>query len=66
MIFFVLRRFGVMVLTALALTFVVFYLTNLPPNLEKLARTEGSPHLRERLPVLECGVHPPCHGNFYA
>lgn len=39
---FVLRRFGVMVLTALALTFVVFYLTNLPPNLEKLARTEGS------------------------
>ena len=42
MIFFVLRRFGVMVLTALALTFVVFYLTNLPPILEKLARTEGS------------------------
>ncbi len=39
---FVLRRLGVMALTALALTFVVFYLTNLPPNLEKLARTEGS------------------------
>ncbi len=31
-----------MLLTALVLTFVVFYLTNLPPNLEKLARTEGS------------------------
>ena len=31
-----------MALTALALTFIVFYLTNLPPNLEKLARTEGS------------------------
>ena len=39
---FVLRRLGVMLLTAIALTFVVFYLTNLPPNLEKLARTEGS------------------------
>jgi peptide/nickel transport system permease protein len=39
---FVLRRLGVMLLTALALTFIVFYLTNLPPNLEKLARTEGS------------------------
>lgn len=42
MLLFVAKRFGVMVLTALALTFVVFYLTNLPPNLEKLARTEGS------------------------
>jgi peptide/nickel transport system permease protein len=39
---FILRRLGVMLLTALVLTFVVFYLTNLPPNLEKLARTEGS------------------------
>jgi len=42
MVKFVARRLGVMILTALALTFVVFYLTNLPPNLEKLARTEGS------------------------
>jgi len=42
MVKFVARRLGVMLLTALALTFVVFYLTNLPPNLEKLARTEGS------------------------
>ncbi len=42
MLRFVLRRLGVMVLTALVLTFVVFYLTNLPPNLEKLARSEGS------------------------
>jgi peptide/nickel transport system permease protein len=42
MLKFVARRLGVMVLTALALTFVVFYLTNLPPNLEKLARSEGS------------------------
>ena len=31
-----------MILTALCLTFVVFYLTNLQPNLEKLAKTEGN------------------------
>lgn len=39
---FLLRRLATMVLTALCLTFVVFYLTNLPPNLEKLAKAEGS------------------------
>lgn len=42
MLKFVIKRLGVMALTALVLTFVVFYLTNLPPNLEKLARSEGS------------------------
>ena len=42
MLIFVARRLGLMLLTALALTFIVFFLTNLPPNLEKLARTEGS------------------------
>ena len=42
MLKFVIRRLGVMFLTALALTFIVFFLTNLSPNLEKLARTEGS------------------------
>lgn len=42
MLSFVLRRIGVMALTAIALTFIVFYLTNLPPNLEKLAKSEGS------------------------
>lgn len=31
-----------MLLTALALTFVVFFLTNLNPNLEKLAKTQGN------------------------
>lgn len=31
-----------MILTALCLTFVVFFLTNLYPNLEKLAKTEGN------------------------
>jgi len=37
---FLLRRIGVMILTALCLTFVVFFLTNLFPNLEKLAKSE--------------------------
>jgi peptide/nickel transport system permease protein len=31
-----------MVLTALCLTFIVFFLTNLFPNLEKLAKTQGN------------------------
>ncbi len=39
---FILRRVGVMILTALCLTFIVFSLTNLYPNLEKLAKTEGN------------------------
>ncbi len=38
---FILRRAGVMLLTALCLTFIVFFLTNLFPNLEKLAKTQG-------------------------
>jgi peptide/nickel transport system permease protein len=42
MLMFILRRFGMMCLTALVLTFIVFFLTNLAPNLEKLARSEGS------------------------
>ncbi|WP_022704514.1 ABC transporter permease [Pseudorhodobacter ferrugineus] len=42
MVMFLLRRFGIMVLTAICLTFIVFSLTNLTPNLEKLARSEGS------------------------
>ena len=39
---FILRRTGVMILTALCLTFIVFFLTNLYPNLEKLAKTQGN------------------------
>ncbi|MEY1555378.1 ABC transporter permease [Yoonia sp. R2331] len=39
---FILRRLGVMILTALCLTFIVFWLTNLFPNLEKLAKTQGN------------------------
>ena len=39
---FILRRLGVMIFTALCLTFIVFFLTNLYPNLEKLAKTQGN------------------------
>lgn len=39
---FILGRLGVMALTALCLTFIVFSLTNLYPNLEKLAKTEAN------------------------
>ena len=39
---FILRRSGVMIITALCLTFIVFFLTNLYPNLEKLAKTQGN------------------------
>ncbi|SEL38017.1 peptide/nickel transport system permease protein [Roseovarius azorensis] len=41
MAMFILRRVGIMILTALSLTFIVFFLTNLYPNLEKLAKTQG-------------------------
>ena len=36
----VLNRLGVMLLTVLCLTFAVFFLTNLQPSLEKLAKTQ--------------------------
>ncbi len=39
---FILRRTAVMIVTALCLTFIVFFLTNLFPNLEKLAKTQGN------------------------
>jgi len=44
---FLLRRLGVMLLTALCLTFIVFFLTNLYPNLEKLAKTQGNFRMSE-------------------
>ncbi|MDQ2067812.1 ABC transporter permease, partial [Xinfangfangia sp. CPCC 101601] len=47
MLIFVLKRFAVMLMTVLALTFVVFYLTNLPPNLEKLAKSEASARMTD-------------------
>ena len=42
MFVFILRRIGAMLATMLALTFIVFYLVNLPGNLEKIAKTEGN------------------------
>ncbi|MCF1710016.1 ABC transporter permease [Tabrizicola sp. J26] len=47
MIVFVIRRILTMVLTALCLTFIVFYLTNLPANLEKLAKSEASARMSD-------------------
>ncbi|WP_416898521.1 MAG: ABC transporter permease [Minwuia sp.] len=44
---FLLRRIGVMILTALCLTFVVFFLTNLEPNLEKLTKSEGNQRMTD-------------------
>ena len=47
MLSFILRRLGVMILTALCLTFIVFFLTNLYPNLEKLAKTQGNQRMSD-------------------
>ena len=47
MLLFILRRVGVMALTALCLTFIVFALTNLSPNLEKLAKSEGNARMTD-------------------
>ncbi len=47
MLRFLLRRIGVMLLTALCLTFVVFFLTNLYPNLEKVAKLEGTQRMTD-------------------
>jgi len=42
MVIFILRRLHVMLLSTLCLTFLIFVLTNLPPSLEKLAKTQGN------------------------
>ncbi|MEN8831466.1 MAG: ABC transporter permease [Pacificibacter sp.] len=47
MVLFLLRRLAFMILTALCLTFIVFALTNLPPNLEKLAKTQGNSRMAD-------------------
>ena len=44
---FILRRTGIMLLTAICLTFLVFVMTNLYPNLEKLAKTQGNFRMSE-------------------
>ncbi len=47
MLMFLLRRIGVMLVTALCLTFVVFYLTNLPAKLETLAKTQAGSRISD-------------------
>ncbi|MDO9525332.1 MAG: ABC transporter permease, partial [Gemmobacter sp.] len=47
MLLFLIKRFAVMIATAICLTFIVFYLTNLPPNLEKLAKSEASARMSD-------------------
>ncbi len=42
MLIFLARRVGTMLLTALTLTFIVFFLTNMDARLETLAKTQGS------------------------
>ncbi|MCY3878507.1 MAG: ABC transporter permease [Rhodobacteraceae bacterium] len=44
---FLLKRLGVMALTAMVLTFVVFFLTNLQPNLEKVAKFQGNQRMTD-------------------
>ncbi|SIN90706.1 ABC transporter permease [Vannielia litorea] len=44
---FLLRRIGTMILTALCLSFIVFYLTNLDSNLEKLAKFQGNSRMSD-------------------
>ena len=44
---FILRRVGLMLVTSICLTFIVFFLTNLFPNLEKLAKTQGNFRMSE-------------------
>ncbi|HHX90704.1 MAG TPA: ABC transporter permease [Paracoccus sp.] len=47
MLLFLLRRVGVMVVTAVCLTFIVFYLTNLPAKLETLAKTQAGTRMTD-------------------
>jgi peptide/nickel transport system permease protein len=56
MLLFLIRRMATMVLTALCLTYIVFYQTNLPPNLEKLAKSEASARMSDATDALAWGV----------
>lgn len=47
MVFFILKRIATMIVTMLALTFVVFYLVTLPGNLEKVAKLEGTQRMTD-------------------
>jgi peptide/nickel transport system permease protein len=48
MAIFLIKRLGVMLLTALCLTAIVFTLVNLEPNLNKLAREQGSSRMTDQ------------------
>ena len=48
MLVFLLKRLGVMVLTALCLTLIVFCLVNLKPNLVKLAKEQTGSRITEQ------------------
>jgi peptide/nickel transport system permease protein len=47
MLRFLARRLGTMLLTAFCLTFIVFFLTNLHPNLERLAKTQATARMTD-------------------
>jgi peptide/nickel transport system permease protein len=47
MLRFIARRFATMLLTALCLTFIVFALTNIAPNLEKVAKSEAGTRISD-------------------
>ncbi|MEC8667875.1 MAG: ABC transporter permease, partial [Pseudomonadota bacterium] len=47
MLLFLLKRIGTMLLTALCLSFVVFFLTNQPAMLEKVAKFEGNARMSD-------------------
>ncbi len=47
MLKFILRRVVTMVLSAFCITLVVFYLTNLQPNLEKIAKSEAGARISD-------------------
>ncbi|MBN8293642.1 ABC transporter permease [Rhodobacter sp. NTK016B] len=47
MLLFLLRRIGLMLVTALCLTFVVFALTNMPAKLETLAKTQAGSRMSD-------------------
>ncbi|MEZ5886421.1 MAG: ABC transporter permease [Paracoccaceae bacterium] len=47
MLKFLIRRLAAMIFTAFCITFVVFYLTNLPPNLEKVAKSEAGSRISD-------------------
>jgi len=47
MLRFIARRTATMILTAFCLTFIVFWLTNLAPNLEKVAKSEAGSRITD-------------------